>query len=462
MRHEVCGNEYEVTPNKFKKGRRCPECAKRKRANFHRKDEEQFIKEIYALVGDEYTLLSSYISTHEKVQMRHNPCRYEYVVSPAKFLTGRRCPRCGRISTHEKKTKTFEQVKQEIYDMVGDEFYIVGNYYGLKKKTIFFHKSCGREYQLTPRSFYNGSRCTLCAMDAFVEKLSKSHDEFEKEIWSLVQEEYTLMSSYVGSHEKVTFRHNLCGKTFNMSPTKFLTGQRCPKCRESKGERRVEECLHKLGVDFEVQIRFEDCRNELPLPFDFGVYHNNSIVGLIEYDGILHFEEKGFVESFRRIQLTDEIKNRYCMEKKIPLFRIPYWEFQNIEKLIMDFLRDKIEIKVDEEAFINEIKRRIEVDEEQERREKASKRKEKNKAYQQTEQYKKITRATGVLQRALKKGEISRPDTCERCNKKCKPEAARENYDRPLNILWLCRSCRRKFNQKKNESTILEHKYLKK
>jgi hypothetical protein len=458
MRHEVCVHEYEVTPNKFKQGRRCPKCAKKKRANSHRKDEEQFKKEIYALVGDEYTLLSTYVSTHKKVQMLHNSCGHEYSVSPAKFLTGRRCPRCGRISTHEKKTKTFEQVKQEIYDMVGDEFRIVGNYYGLKKKTAFYHKLCGREYQLTPRSFYNGSRCTLCAMDAFVEKLSKSHDEFKKEIWSLVQEEYSLLSTYVGSHEKVTLRHNLCGKTFKMSPTKFLTGQRCPKCRESKGERRVEECLYKLRADFEAQIRFEDCRNELPLPFDFGIYNDNTIVGLIEYDGILHFEEKGFEKSFRRIQLTDKIKNGYCEEKNIPLLRIPYWEFENVEKLIIDFLRDKIEIIVDEEAFINEIKRRIEADEEQVMREQASKRKEKTKLYQQTEQYKKIVRVTGVLQRALNKGEISRPNSCEHCYKECKPEAAREDYDRPLEIVWLCRSCRRKFNQKKNENTIHGHK----
>jgi len=30
----------------------------------------------------------------------------------------------------------------------------------------------------------------------------------------------------------------------------------------------------------------------------------------------------------------DNIKNTYCKENKIPLYRIPYWEVNNLEKII--------------------------------------------------------------------------------------------------------------------------------
>ena len=46
------------------------------------------------------------------------------------------------------------------------------------------------------------------------------------------------------------------------------------------------------------------------------------------------------------------------------------------------------------------------------------------------------------FKRALKAGILHRPDKCQRCGKKCKPDAHHHNgYDKPLDVLWLCRQC---------------------
>ncbi len=51
------------------------------------------------------------------------------------------------------------------------------------------------------------------------------------------------------------------------------------------------------------------------------------------------------------------------------------------------------------------------------------------------------------IKRALRKGEIVRPDSCERCGnawggkKSMKPHAAHIDYARPLDVVWLCPSC---------------------
>lgn len=43
--------------------------------------------------------------------------------------------------------------------------------------------------------------------------------------------------------------------------------------------------------------------------------------------------------------------------------------------------------------------------------------------------------------RALKTGEITRPDNCTVCDKECKPEAHHEDYDKPLEVVWVCKHC---------------------
>lgn len=42
---------------------------------------------------------------------------------------------------------------------------------------------------------------------------------------------------------------------------------------------------------------------------------------------------------------------------------------------------------------------------------------------------------------AIKEGILIRPLQCEKCMKICKPEGHHDDYTKPLNVRWLCRSC---------------------
>lgn len=50
-------------------------------------------------------------------------------------------------------------------------------------------------------------------------------------------------------------------------------------------------------------------------------------------------------------------------------------------------------------------------------------------------------RACTAVERALHKGLIVRPATCQRCGKPCKPEAHHADYAKPLEIIWACQPC---------------------
>lgn len=53
-------------------------------------------------------------------------------------------------------------------------------------------------------------------------------------------------------------------------------------------------------------------------------------------------------------------------------------------------------------------------------------------------------KAHNDLNHAIEKGKIIRPDRCSKCKRECKPEGHHEDYDKPLDVVWLCRSCHRK------------------
>jgi hypothetical protein len=67
-------------------------------------------------------------------------------------------------------------------------------------------------------------------------------------------------------------------------------------------------------------------------------------IRLIEYQGEQHyhpvqFGSKGNVISiWNRTKNNDAIKRNWCAANNIPLLEVPYWDFENIETIIGDFI----------------------------------------------------------------------------------------------------------------------------
>ena len=121
----------------------------------------------------------------------------------------------------------------------------------------------------------------------------------------------------------------------------------CPICRESKGEKIISSFLGTNRIEFKRQYRCKECKKKKPLSFDFMVTINKNIF-LVEYNGIQHYKivsfgsknNIDFKKRFSLIRQRDKIKKVFCSENKIPLLIIPYWDFENIEKLLSDFIKD--------------------------------------------------------------------------------------------------------------------------
>lgn len=73
---------------------------------------------------------------------------------------------------------------------------------------------------------------------------------------------------------------------------------------------------------------------------------------------------------------------------------------------------------------------------------------------------KKKFRAQDAARRAIKKGVISRSETCHSCGKEKKTDAHHDDYDRPLDVIFLCRSCHLALHANKKITQIIleEHR----
>lgn len=93
----------------------------------------------------------------------------------------------------------------------------------------------------------------------------------------------------------------------------------------SKGNEKIKEILKEAKIPFEIEKKFETCKDKSYLPFDF--YVNDKY--LIEYDGEQHFEEGLFDYEYTHVH--DLIKNQWCKDNNIPLIRIPYTHFKKLQ-----------------------------------------------------------------------------------------------------------------------------------
>ena len=107
-----CENhEFIRTITDFRRGRRCPCCAKKQQYSLKRKTTTDFKNEIFSLVGDEFSLESEYGKNNsEKVLIKHNICNTKFWIAANNFRNRCSCPACNE-SNGESKIRRFLESK---------------------------------------------------------------------------------------------------------------------------------------------------------------------------------------------------------------------------------------------------------------------------------------------------------------------------------------------------------------
>jgi len=123
---------------------------------------------------------------------------------------------------------------------------------------------------------------------------------------------------------------------------KICTG----KFTGSSGEFAIIRILDELGVDYVYDTSYWNVKDKSLLRWDFIINPKSDTPAVIEYDGMFHFKP------IRMGQMTpeeaqtahdntkrrDKIKDDYCDDNDIFMLRIPYWEKQNLETLVRQYV----------------------------------------------------------------------------------------------------------------------------
>lgn len=283
--------------------------------------------------NQEFELLSNYINRRTKIKIKHNKCGFIFTRRPDLVIKNNQiyCPYCNHslFFSDQSEFKLAVQLRDNEYEVVGE-------YISCDIPVLFKHKTCGNEFLLKPRYFFNDNvRCKKCSGIKVRNLFNKTIDEYSKEVEDFTNGEFSVISDkYINNTTLMSYIHNNCGTIFQRTPTNFKQNPTCP-CQntKSKGEIIIRDFLIENNIDFKQQYTFPDLRDQRVLKFDFFA---NGI--LIEYDGIQHFENCSFGAGtmkaryqFELQKRHDEMKNEYCKTHNLKLVRFDYKNQKNIK-----------------------------------------------------------------------------------------------------------------------------------
>lgn len=217
--------------------------------------------------------------------------------------------------------------------------YISGRYVNVTKMNMNMKCKCGNIFKCSVCDITKGNReyCLSCSKNGQSVGRRLSINEVEKRFLNLGIRIIDENRVYIRRSDSFMVECINCGSVWSKDCTHFERG--CPFCNISKGEKKIEDFLNKKSIKFTKQKKFADCKNILPLPFDFYLEEERTS---IEYNGKQHYKEMEFFggkKSFQEQKKRDKIKVKYCKDNNIPLLIIPYTEFERIEEIISSFLK---------------------------------------------------------------------------------------------------------------------------
>ena len=306
--------------------------------------QSEFKEKLKQVHNNEIIALEEYINSREKILFKHEVCGTEWKAVPHSLLNGHGCPKCSG-----KMKKNTSQFKKEVYDLVKDEYSVLGEYKNNSTKIKFKHNLCGKTFYMIPKAFLNGQRCPYEAKDRSSESnsITQGNPELKNKLIKeeCIKRNYDLIKGYKRANINLLLRCNECGELYSVKPYHFLKNNSNCKCRHrSKGEKCIENWLKSNNFNYKIEYTFNDCYNEKQLYFDFAVLDkNDKAIFLIEFDGSQHYNIKYTKRDYLMCVENDNIKNDYCKLKNIPLIRIKYnRSIKYFEEKIINELEEKI------------------------------------------------------------------------------------------------------------------------
>lgn len=229
--------------------------------------------------------------------------------------------------------KTNEEFLKQVYDKVGDEYVFLEKYINTHTPILCYHKKCQNIFKMEPNSFLRDRKCPICSHREAGLRSRKTNEEFLREFSSVPNsEEYEILEPYITVFTKIKCRHIKCDTVWDIAPHELLKGVGCPKCKSSKGEKRIDTFLHEHNIVYISEKYFKWDKQPKKYRYDFFLPEYNIIV---EYHGRQHYEETTMCHnSLKERRKDDRIKRKNAQRHNITYIVIPYWDYDKIEEIL--------------------------------------------------------------------------------------------------------------------------------
>lgn len=298
---------------------------------------EEYKEKLFEKFNGNIECLEEYISARTKILHICHKHNYEYKTSPRSLLdiASCGCKYCGIEVNTKRFTKTTEEFKQEVYNLVGNEYEILSEYNGQNNNVEIKH-ICGDEchyFSMTPKVFLRGGRCYCKSANKLVVGFNDIYTK-RPDLIDLLYDKSEAHKNTMNSEKIIKWICPDCGeiikeKICKVSNYKLI----CPRCSDgiSYPNKFIYNILKEVDVDLDFLIREYSpkwCKYELSnrkqksglYDIYFGI---NGKEYIIEMDGVFHFKTRKNAKITIELQNEiDENKTRLAKEHNITVIRI--------------------------------------------------------------------------------------------------------------------------------------------
>ena len=306
-----------------------------------KKTHEEFMRDFYKKNSnaENIEILGEYKGNQIKIKCKCLKDGYTWETRPNDLLSKNSgCPKCGIEKVKNSRKLTHEEFLEKFYkqNKNAENIEILGEYVNAQTKIKCKCKLDGYTWETKAYHLLNGTGCPKCSGI-----MQLTHEEFINRIKD-INNDIEVLEKYVNMTTKIKVRCKIDNNIWYVTPSNLLSGYGCPKCNASKGEKRIAKYLDNRNIKYiHDKGYFKDLKNSKNniLRPDF-IIKDRKI--WIEFDGKQHFEVVDFSsknqelakEQFEQIKENDKIKNEYAKKHNWKLIRIPYTEYDNIEKIL--------------------------------------------------------------------------------------------------------------------------------
>lgn len=279
---------------------------------------------------------------------KHGQAQFEYLCDCGNLKIGRGIDiRNGKITSCGCKKK--ERMSKNQIDISGNTYHdltaIKYDHTEKSGRTIWLFKcQCGKEILKGRNDVISGKTTNCGCKTTLLKSQAKRILEIPGTIYNYLQvlnpafQENEIGDSYYW------YKCLLCGKEIKLPAVYVRNGNtKSCGCLNSFKEREISQLLKENNINFKNQYTFSDLLSDkkVKLRFDFGLLDsNNNLLGLIEYQGVQHFNEKCGDFGRQQREITDKQKVNYCLKNKIPLLILT--KENDLEQDILKFYNEVI------------------------------------------------------------------------------------------------------------------------